>query len=339
MTSDTVSYIFDNMPENIYSFKIYNIDRYGNKSVASYLTAKSYGARFAGNLPDRICTGYEALNFDRDISLDFGSVVDKLIGVFVTYTHRTEGEKNIWLSNDENRIVLPKVDVSSPVTARTAYLPEPSAIDTFFSAPVQLFDPDNLSLAVSNSSFAAYKVDGFDTNYDSDPSILWNGVWSIGYPGGNPDWNTVWAEHPVWYTCFLTPWSNQATWFTFEVGTKVKLAKYQHHYYYPFYSNCPLYWEIWAFTGGGAPTAADGWNNWEKIGEGNTDHLPNMDAADQSARVAAYPLGETITFSRNNTPTAQYYRFKCVENWRYKSVWDFGGDFSLSEILLWVYLD
>lgn len=200
-------------------------------------------------------------------------------------------------------------------------------------------------------NLAHYMVTGFDTQFDltatNDPKYLFDGQWPVIYDGGET--TTGWVGE-VNYRNFSSGFHNGSMdgvlypcFITFETGYPVKLAQYRHHYYYPFYYNCPLFWELWAFTGDGAPTAEDGWDNWVKIGEGNTDHLPaSKDEENQQPRIDAYPLGETITFDKNTVPTAQYYRFKCVENWQWKNdqtITPRRANFSLSEILVWPFED
>jgi hypothetical protein len=189
--------------------------------------------------------------------------------------------------------------------------------------------------------YAPFKVTGFDPDYTSDaianPVYLWDKRWPVTYTGGS---NQTWAGEAAYKNFNVASNVNEPSWFTFDIGAPLKLASYRHHYYYSFDFTCPLFWELYAFTGTGAPTAADGWNNWVKIGEGNTDHLPTKSAADQSARVAAYPLGETLTFEKSAVPAARYYRFKCLENWKFKngSTTKDGG-ISLSEIICKAYVD
>lgn len=195
---------------------------------------------------------------------------------------------------------------------------------------------------------AHYMVTGFDTQFTqsaaNDPKYLWDNEWSKTYAGGNT--TSPWAND-VGYRNFSSGFTNgvmgtateaNPCWITFELGYPIKLSQYKHHYYYPFFGNCPLYWELWAYTGEGAPTAAEKWDNWVKIGEGNSNSLPTRGDADQSARIAAYPIGETLTFDKNTVPKARYYRFKCVENWQWKNgeVTDARrANFSLGEILCW----
>jgi hypothetical protein len=338
MTSDTVTHTLE-LPEGVYSFEIYNVDRFGNVSVPTYLTARTYGDSYINSLLNRRCSEYEALNFAGDIRLYFGVVPETAIGVSITYRQKSGEEQTLFVANDSSEAVLNSVDLDAPIRYTTCYIPEPQAIDTFAAQSVTL-DAGNLFLKWS--TYSAYKVTGFDNEYTittlNNPSFLWDGKWGVTYTGGS---NQSWANE-TGYQNFNVPRSsvNTPTWFTFDLAQTVRLARYRHHFYYSFQATCPLFWELWAYTGSGAPTAAEGWNNWVKIGEGNTDHLPAQSATNQQARIDAYPLGETISFERQYVPAARYYRFKCLENWYYKNggYTDHYGDLSLSEIICWVYL-
>lgn len=185
------------------------------------------------------------------------------------------------------------------------------------------------------------------------PAVLFNGEWSQTYLGGGDGLNSFvypWA-YEVNYTSGgssggppaymmpdgITPYP---MWLTFKTEQPVKLAKYRHHHYWGFRWTTMLFWELWAYTGVGEPVATVGWDDWEKIGEGDTDHLPVESAANQNSRIDAYLAGESIVFPAT-VPTAQYYRIKCIDNWHWKnrdnttvSPAQFAS-FTLSEIICW----
>ena len=192
---------------------------------------------------------------------------------------------------------------------------------------------------------------GYTQSSTTDPKYLFDAEWTVTYLGGtmiaadNPLGTVPWANREVNYRQYSTGYHGgvmaNPSFLTLDVGHPVKLRQYRHHYYYPFSQNCPLKWDIWAYTGEGKPTAEDGWNDWEKIAEGDNDHLPNEFAANQQSRIDAYPMGWTVQFERNEVPVAQYYRFRNIENWWLKSTRapDVRGEFGLSEILCWPFED
>lgn len=338
MTTDTVDYILD-LPEGVYSFEIYNSDRFGNISVPTYLTARSYGEIYRASLLNRKCINFEAINFVGDFRLNFGNPTETMVGVNIYYKDKNGSDAQLFVENNDTEVFLSNVDLNHPISYSTCYLPEKKAIDTFAATPDTL-DIGNIFVRWSN--YTALNLVGFDPGWDIDapPSFLWDDKWGVNYVGGT---NVSCTAETNYQSFRSTRWSvvSDPTWLTFDLGQQVYLAQYRHHYYYPFYASCPLYWEIWAYTADGTPTAAEGWDNWVKICEGNNDHLPTQSAEDQSSRIAAYPVGWTITFERDSVPQARYYRFKNLMNWYQKNNSSYPttyGEFSLSEIICWVYL-
>jgi len=345
LESDTVSYIFEEMPENTYSFEIFTFDVFGNKSVPEYLTAKSYGTKYISGLYDRNIVSYEAANLDGNIQINWGDSVMKSVGVKLKYEDINSIKKEVYVYNTDISTVLEAPDLGKAVTYQTLHIPEDGAIDTFTIAPVEVeFDKEKLILYLKKP-YNVINVEGFDSPWGhSNKQNLWDEKWGRGYVGGSPWDDYTWADGAGWADFYTSQPDDfrDPTWLTFDVGTPVRLQKYRQHGYWPYYHTAPRVWELWAYAGEGEPTAATGWDNWVKIGEYDNTHLGAWNAPDQSARIAAYPLGEALEFNYDDVPLARYYRAKCLKNWNWndekpKEEQNNGVNISLTEVFFWAW--
>lgn len=345
LTSDTISYLFDNMPENTYSFEIFTFDVFGNKSVPSYLTAKSYGNKYISGLYDRNMISYEAANLDGDIKVNWGDSVMKSVGLKLKYIDIENVSREIFVHNTEMTTILDKPDLGKAVTYQTLHIPEEGAIDTFTIAPVQIeFDTEKLILYLSKP-YALKNVEGFDSPWGhNNVGNLWDDRWGKAYVGGSPWDDYSWADGADWkdfYTSYPDD-HREPSWLTFDLGTPVRLQKYKQHGYWPYFHTAPRVWELWAYAGEGEPTAASGWDNWVKIGEYDNTYVGKWNDPDQSKRIEAYPLGDILEFEYDDVPLARYYRVKCLKNWNWddsktKDEQNNGVNMSLTEVFFWAW--
>ena len=299
----------------LYTFKWFPIDG-----------VSAYSIRFA-LAPEKLssASNYESIDIEEGVNTFKFTSLDDFDAML----------ENLGMEREESKIVywtvVPTNSANWPVTQWLSF----TGIRKYKNAPLAL---------------EHHVVTGFDTPVAGTANSLWDGLWTQTYIGGggaaNNDFAYPWANESayLWYganvaNTNLVDDKPTPTWFTFKTGQPVKLAKYRHYNYWPYRWTSPLFWEIWAFTGTGAPTAAGGWDDWEKIGEGDTDHLPTWNHPDQRSRIETYLKGETITFP-NTVPTAQYYRFKCLENWHWKNGETFNpqnafASIALTEIICW----
>jgi hypothetical protein len=133
---DTAKTIIPNLEEGTQSFEIRTYDSAGNSSVPVFVTANVYGANYQASIVNRgvadasLQTDGSAKITWADVSADAGvqymqikfSDVSNVLHDTVVYSQAT----NLTTS-------LPNIKVGSTFSYRTAYLPNPTAIDTFYT--------------------------------------------------------------------------------------------------------------------------------------------------------------------------------------------------------------
>lgn len=309
LANDTITRIIEGLPENTYSFEIYNYDKFGNKSVPTYLTAKSYGNKYIANLYDRNVTSYEAASLGGDLKINWGDSVMKSVGVRVEYMNQDDKKVEKFVENTETSTILEEVNMEKPIKYQTLHIPEPNAIDTFTIDPAEIIIDRTKVVLEMPKPYASAFVSGFDSSNNNGFAALWNGKWGLTFDqnwGGEP-----WAGEAGWGTfeTYVPTGGETSTWLTVDVKEYIKVYRYRTGFYWPYMAHCPQISELWAYTGTGAPTAADGWNNWVKLGTIDNSYLtPEL-------MKTQYGLGDNIYFDADDVPKARYYRLNCVKNW------------------------
>jgi hypothetical protein len=104
--------------------------------------------------------------------------------------------------------------------------------------------------------------------------------------------------------------------FTIDAGAGIKLAKFITYHYYDYHMNDPVVYEIYAYTGVGAPDQNGDWTNWTKLGSMDVstvykDRVKSLAAKAYSKDIAN---GDAIIIPEADAVTARYYRFKMINN-------------------------
>lgn len=125
--------------EGSYSLSIVTFDKFGNKSVPDEQNVNVYGDKFAASIIPRILLSREFNTAQNTLRLVWGgSVSAKEWGVRLFYT-KIDGTlcQILYKSADlPENLELKDIDVMSPVEYETLYLPEVTAVDTFYTERV-----------------------------------------------------------------------------------------------------------------------------------------------------------------------------------------------------------
>jgi hypothetical protein len=124
--------------EGDHTFQWTTKDGKGNRSVVFEKGANVYGPRYRSRISNRPLLG-AGVN-GTNVTLRWGGMTDDdEIGIIISYTDVTEVPVERYFTSEEiaSPVVLPDVKVTSPVTYRTLYLPDPAAIDTFSTEAVK----------------------------------------------------------------------------------------------------------------------------------------------------------------------------------------------------------
>lgn len=111
------------------------------KSVGYDLTVNVYGDKFSQTLLNRNINKATFNYLNSEVILDwFAPYSDKEVGIETTYTDNNNKWISVTMTTKEigTQSKLYNVDITKPITYRTLYLPEPLAIDTFYTKSIEI---------------------------------------------------------------------------------------------------------------------------------------------------------------------------------------------------------
>lgn len=126
--------LIENLDEKGYIFQFVSFDKYGHRSLPFEATGSVYGDGFQSTLSNRMITSVTAL-FNGTITITWSGAVDKGVRCDLTYTNITGAQVTIKAPMSAATTVLTDVDflVNKDLKYRTLFLPEVTAIDTFYT--------------------------------------------------------------------------------------------------------------------------------------------------------------------------------------------------------------
>ena len=135
LPGETLELEIDDISEGIHSFQWITQDNHGNKSIVFETTANVYGERYRNSLSNRPLISAQADGTDVTLTWS-GRLNNNEIKVSINYTNTSDVLVNEVFESEElsTPVVITDVKLTAPVMYQTFYLPEPSALDTFFTA-------------------------------------------------------------------------------------------------------------------------------------------------------------------------------------------------------------
>lgn len=129
---DTVRIMFNDLKENYYQFDIFMFDNFGNSSIRSTQIGRVYGDEYGRMLLNRT---YSSSKRDgKDLIIEWMSAESDLHGVELKYNN-TFGEMVMkFVPGETTTDTLFNFPVNGSIDYRSAFLPEPLALDTFYTA-------------------------------------------------------------------------------------------------------------------------------------------------------------------------------------------------------------
>lgn len=143
--------------EKSYIFQFVSIDQAGHKSLPFEVVGNVYGERYQSSLIDRSISSLSPLQ-QGQMTINWSGAVDDGIRCDVVYTNTSGLQVSRKIPITENTTEF--TDMTSDVKYRTVFLPEETAIDTFYTDWVKL-EP------ITISSYSDLKLGGWDSNYGS----------------------------------------------------------------------------------------------------------------------------------------------------------------------------
>lgn len=132
---DAISVIADNgIAEGQYSLILVTCDQLGNKSVNDEENVTVYGDIYQNALNARMVESVSASS--GKVTITWGNCYsDDEIGIRVSYTDLSGAKQSVTYETAtlEATSVITNVDVTKEITYTTMYLPEPTAIDIFYT--------------------------------------------------------------------------------------------------------------------------------------------------------------------------------------------------------------
>lgn len=143
VNTESFAYDFDQSPgmftvefqaeEGVHLFEITTRDDQGNSSVPMQVSAKIYGDEYRSNLKNR---SLENLSPDiaGGIKMVFGPTMDDLIVMKINYQATDGKTTSIIVPENHAKVIIDDIDLNTPLTYSSGYLPGEMVIDTFYSS-------------------------------------------------------------------------------------------------------------------------------------------------------------------------------------------------------------
>ncbi len=292
---DTVKVLINDMEENIYHFGIIMYDKYGNSSIKTSTIGKIYGERYQRSLLNRAYRDVYRIN-SRDIVIEWMPAGEDIVRVECEYMDRNNILRQHITPKSITKDTIKNFPIDGTLKFRTAFIPETTAIDTFFTNYELIEDPF-FEVKFDKSLWKNAMLDG--DAYNSEWSVE---VWKL---------PSLWDEGDLFFyqaTSYGIP-----NWFTIDLGTKYRITKMRvnqltHGEGWMFNGGAPKKFEIW-----GSNTPSTNWSDWTLLGTFESVKPSGLPLGQLSNEDYAVNLaGENYNFNPT-TNSFQYIRFKTLE--------------------------
>jgi len=134
-TSARLSAIVNNLNEGSYNFELFNFDAQGNISVVSRAAGVVYGDVYEKSLLNRAISSF-GKQFDLlgTTVLNWAAADPKSLGVELSYDDNTGANQKIFVAPATTTLTLQDYNSNLAINYRTMFLPDSTAIDTFYAA-------------------------------------------------------------------------------------------------------------------------------------------------------------------------------------------------------------
>ncbi|WP_430972150.1 DUF4998 domain-containing protein [Sunxiuqinia rutila] len=132
--SDTtkMEYILDGLDEGDYAFNLYCKDEKANRSIKSIVYGAVFGNRYRLQIQPRAIKN-TSLDINSSLHIEWLSYGSGAILSEIRYFNRLGENLTINVPITENRTSIVEIDSDKEIMTRTAFLPQPAAIDTFYT--------------------------------------------------------------------------------------------------------------------------------------------------------------------------------------------------------------
>jgi hypothetical protein len=290
--------IVENLTEGDYTFEMITYDDRGNKSVTTEVQGKVYGDFYTSSLVNRPLLNIDF--FDHNVRMIlWKDAAQRAIGTELNYVDREGISQTTIVPATEDTTKIPDIMPGSTITYRTLYLPDPLAIDIFYSPLGTKEIPEYALLAKTKFKKYVLPTDNTTTYSASYPiERLWDNNAGTFYHTANN--------------------SGVPTWFTFDMGLTAKLGRIRYNQRntpanVQWADNNPRYFEIWGTAD--TPNPNGSWDNWTKLMDVESVKPSGLPLGQVTAEDAALAVsGEEFTFP-SDVPPVRYIRVKVNGTW------------------------
>lgn len=129
---DSVRVYIDSLHEGTYNFTVYSYDKDGHRSVGTNVTGSAYGPVFLSTISNRPIRTLKKDAPASSIIVAWVGLDSKCLGTKWVYTGNN-GLSGSFFSPVGDSTIITSCDVTQPVSYQSLFLPEPTAIDTFYT--------------------------------------------------------------------------------------------------------------------------------------------------------------------------------------------------------------
>ncbi len=294
--TDSIIVNISELPEYVYSFTITAFDKQGNRSIGQQVhNVRVYGPSFQAILLNRRADQdipYE-LTAEQELRIRFGVADSMNVTTRVNYLTNQGTTKTLFLSAQQNDLVLPDYKYGTTIKYRSGYLPEENALDTLFALQDAEFPV--ILRPIDKSLFHDFFLPG-------DAESAWG--WILPYAWDNsleePGFHTADFEGPLSFTIDM---GEAQSLKTIKLWQRVS-ALYDH--------GNPRVLEVW---GSNNPSVDGSWESWDKLETftmNKPSGLPLGEQTDEDIRAAN--AGHEFEFNHLSEPI-RYLRVRVLETW------------------------
>jgi hypothetical protein len=295
LAKDSVDVIIPNLPEYNYSFELVTTNKdFENRSVPLQISGSSYGDKFQSSLLNRTMA-YSRLYHPTYLEIKWNGAVEKSVGSELLYVNTDGNNVTRFVPVTDSETVL--TDLVGGVNYRTLFLPETSAIDTFYTAltPVSI---DTSEQVVDKSMFMKWNPPGIPY---SELSATYS-IYKL--------WDNSTAS---WYIQSSTPFPYS---FTFDMGQTVKLKRFLQWQRltitFLYRTQNVKKFQLW---GSATSDVTASFAGWVKLGDFESIKPSGLPWGQESAGDIAYATaGESFTIGPN-APPVRYIRYVVTDSW------------------------
>jgi hypothetical protein len=294
--------IIPDLAEGTYSFDVITYDNSGNVSVGTTLIGNVYGEGYSNTLRVRAVQGANVIKEMGSVS--WLTAPAGALATEIKYTDIAEVAKVIYAPFNQSLTVLPNFKEGRAITYRTQFLPEPNAIDTFYTAALTRTIVQ-VPVRLDRTLFANVKL----------PNDKWQPN------GGNPNWVLEKAWDGITNNdgvLFHAARTNFPATVTIDLG---KLNKLTSMKVWGRTAAADLFnkgnlKEFEVYGRATAPVLTDGtMTGWTKIMTGRSAKPSGSALGTHTPADLAYAQAGEEYFFNANAPAVRYIRLNVLDSW------------------------